>query len=252
MIEMRKHPRVVCMTADHQMHLLEPYAWLLNKYWVPNPPVLVCGFSEPKFDLPSNFSFWSIGNFDDFPAHKWSDAFIRVLDHLNDELFILMLEDYFIYRQVDTLGITMLADYMRQFTNVLRIDLQTDRLYAKGGGQYLFDYRTYGYCGHLDLIKSDPDSEYHLSLWGSMWRKELLKRFIIHGERAQTIELAGTRRLQEVGDELLVLGTRQAPLKHTNIYGGGWIGPDYSKIQQGDLDEFRRRGWYDERKFERR
>ena len=135
-------------------------------------------------------------------------------------------------------AINIIADYMHQFQNVIRFDLTTDRLYSSFGSfspevqaiiaqghiianQFYFGYNTYNTASYLDLIKSDSRSSYHLSLWGAMWRRDLLKRFIISGETAQQIELSGTNRLAQVGDEVLVLGTRQSPLNHANVIQGG-------------------------------
>ncbi len=84
-----------------------------------------------------------------------------------------------------------------------------------------------------------------MSLWAGIWNREQLKRVLVAGETAQEIEIAGTRR---VTDDQLVLGTRQAPLLHGNIYQSRNNGePVYEDanwaIKPDDLEFMRKEGW---------
>lgn len=221
--------QIIVMTSDKGQLALTGFFAQWRKYFKPqyNYTGLVCGFTEP-YDIrtPHQFKFYSIGEFADYPASRWSDALINVLDNAADDVFLLMLDDYWLTRPVDTTGLKMMFDYMYQFENVIKFDVTSERLFAEGGGKYLYGYNTYNTLGYLDLIKSNHQSPYHLSLWGGLWRRDLLRRFIIPGETAQQIELNGTHRLAQVGDELLVLGSRQSPLKHANVIQGGQINHD--------------------------
>ena len=209
------------MTSDHsQDRVLPGFAWLFNKYFDPDAPVAVCGFTSPTAPLPGNFSFYSLGAFQDYPANKWSDAFRKVLVNVADEHFILLLDDYFLLRQVDTQAVRILWDYARQFRYVLKIDLAVDRLYADPG-RHLYGYNNYGSVAYLDLIHSPPGSNYQLSLWGGIWNRDLLMPFVIPGETAQQLELNGTGRVNQAGSAVVVLGTRQAPLIHGNLLQSG-------------------------------
>jgi hypothetical protein len=205
--------RVIVLTSDKYLHALRPFAWLFNKYWSSDQPVLVAGFTPPDFSLPGNFDFHSIGLFADYPVQHWSDAVIKLLRKIEDEAFVLMLEDYWLTRPVNTQAVQMCHDYLIQFKNVLKIDLCSDRLYAKGA-------QNDGHCGYLDLIKSDPNSEYHMSLMTGVWRRDNLLRVLIPSETPWQIEIAGTARLRQVTD-LDVLGTRQYPIQHILAYRSG-------------------------------
>lgn len=199
--------RVIVTTSDKYLHALRPFAHLFNKYWGDDTDVIVGGFSEPSFELPSNFTFHSIGKQEDYPVDKWSDAVIKLLHSIDDDIFVLMLEDYWISRPVNRDAIRMLGDYMRQFRNVLKMDLCMERLYAGG-------MTDYNHCGYIDLIRSDPGSQYHMSLLTGIWNKDLLLRFLIPGETPWQVELEGTPRVRAAAGEVLVLGTRQAPVRH--------------------------------------
>lgn len=221
--------QIIVMTSDRSAHALNGFFQQWKRYFAPayDYTGLVCGFTEPyNIKTPKQFKFYSIGRWADYPAYRWSDALMNVLDNAAEDVFLLLLDDYWITRQTDTVGLKMMYDYMYQFQNVIKFDVTSERLFAEGGGKYLFGYNTYNTLGHLDLIKSNHGSPYHLSLWGGFWRRDLLRRFIIPGETAQQIELNGTHRLAQAGDELLVLGSRQSPLKHANVIQGGRINDD--------------------------
>jgi hypothetical protein len=71
---------------------------------------------------------------------------------------------------------------------------------------------------HLDLLKSPHGTPYQFSLWAGIWRRDVMRRFVVPGETAQELEMRGSAR---VTDDVLVLGTRQGPLRHGNIYRSG-------------------------------
>lgn len=239
--------QVIVMTSDNQYHCLPAFIHLWQRYFCEESHVVLCGFSPFPFAVPYNFSARSLGHFDDYPPHHWSDALIKTLDEIAEEIFILLLGDYWLMRPTDTIAVRMIYDYMRQFQNVIRFDLTTDRLFADGGGKYNFGYNGYDTLGYLDLIKSSPSSPYHLSLWGGMWRRDLLRRFLVPGETAQQIEINGTSRLSQVGDELLVLGTRQSPMKHANVIQRGEWNQDaltgLPALKPDDLQELKELGY---------
>ena len=143
--------RVFITTCDSYLAALKPMAWMMNKYWKPLPQVAVLGFSFPDFELPENWSFCSVGKQEDYPFGKWSDALIDFLNEVPDEVFLLMLEDMWPTRPVDTEALDILYRYMLQFEYVAKMDLVGDRLYAMGAIPY-------GNVGRIDLMKSMPGS----------------------------------------------------------------------------------------------
>ena len=217
--------RVIVLTSDKYLSALKPFAWLFNKYWGADQQVLIAGFTPPDFDLPDNFTFHSIGAFSDYPVNRWSDALIKLMHDIPDDVFGLMLEDYWLTRPVYRQAVTMLYDYMRQFEYVARLDLTGDR---KNSGQASF----YGKCGHLNLVHSDPMSQYHMSMMTGLWRKSHLLSVLIPNETPWEVELQGTPRLREMRHEKIVLGTEEWPVKHTLAFRGG----DTQKLLLDELD----------------
>jgi len=229
--------RVLVLTSDHYLHALQPFSFLFNKFWSPEQEVVVGGFKQPEFMLPPNFTFVSLGDMKDYPIDKWSDAFIKFLNIVPDEVFVFMLEDYWLTRPVDVEAVKILYDYMEQFKYVLKIDLCADRLYA-------MNMQSYGWVGRLDLVKSDRGSPYHMSLMTGLWRKKLLLKHVIPGESPWDIEIRGTRRLSLDGDDI-VLGSRQWPVRHLLAYRGGdsSSGADVSALKPEDVAEMEKRGY---------
>lgn len=228
---------VVVLTSDHYLHALRPFSWLFNKYWSEDQEVQVVGFAEPEFKLPSNFYFFSMGPMANYPLNKWSDALI---DYLEDRPglthFVLFLEDYWPTRPVNRQAVRMLYDYAVQFQNVLKIDLVADRLYAWG-------MTDYGNCGYIDLVRSDPASQYHMSLMCGIWSRELLLRFLVRGESPWEVELSGTPRVAAAGNEVLVLGSRQWPVRHTLAHRRGNPAEMFlSEIKSTDVEEMKSLG----------
>ena len=127
----------------------------------------------------------------------------------------------------------MLRDYMIQFQYVVRMDLTADR--DKSGKA-----TDYGKCGYIDLIFSDPDSQYHMSLMAAIWRKQHLLRIVVPNETPWDLELRGTTRLAALRDEIVVLGTKNHPLRHTLVLRGGNLKDlNLSEISVKDQKELR-------------
>lgn len=256
-----KHLTVYVITSNGYLPALGPFAYLFNKYWGPQQEVIVCGYDAPKFSLPDNFDFFSIGKQEDYPITKWSDALIRVLLHFPlRDVFCLMLEDYWITRRCDLRAIYMLTDYMRQFRNVVKMDMRTDRRFS---GNCEKDFPT-NRCDFIPLVMSDPRGAYHMSLMCGLWNREAMLRILTPGEDPWQVETSGetSRKLSSLANELIVLGTDNielpqcgpsypdpwCPIPHTLAHRGGDPGvlatdrdPAYP-ILKSDLLEMKEKG----------
>lgn len=103
--------QVIVMTSDNQYQHLPAYCHQWDKYYgLSKIETVFCGFSpiELKKYYRLYSEFYSIGNFDDYPPDKWSDALIKVLENVADEVFMLMLGDYWLIRPTDTHAVEMI------------------------------------------------------------------------------------------------------------------------------------------------
>lgn len=207
--------RVVIYSSDKTQWSLRPFAYLFNRYWSQDVEVAVFGNTNPPFSLPANFSFESIGPFQ--PVSEWTSDLIEALNCIDDDVFCLMMDDYYLGRTVDHNAVCLCYQYMLAHPEVARFDLCTDRLYAR-------DITDYGQIGYLDVIKSDPMSPYHFSYQASLWRRLTLLDCLMPHETPWTSEIQGDKRLRDLG--ALVLGTRQAPIRYTIAVQKGKFLPD--------------------------
>jgi hypothetical protein len=214
--------KIFVTTCDRYANTLRPFAYLFNKYFSAQQEVFVCGFDYLPNDLPKNFRLHSLGKQADYPVGKWSNGFLKLmLDFPRDEVFLLLFEDYFLTCPVNLDAITILENYMWQFRYVLKIDLFTDRRFAAGAAPY-------GHAGFVPLVKSDPESQYHMSLMAGLWNRTRLNEVLIPDESPWEVELEGTTRLRQFGDNVLVIGTdswdddpKTCPLTHTLAHRSG-------------------------------
>lgn len=218
---------VIVMTSDKYMLSLRPFMYLFNKHWGWFQEARILCFKKPNFYLPDNFSIYSLGDMANYPVNRWSNAIIDYLNlHPQIGHFILMLEDYWITRTVDYRSVELLYQYAIDHPEVIKVDLCADRQFAAGAKEY-------GKLGDLDLVQSDCTSQYHMSLMTGIWNRNQFMKIVIPDESPWQVELEGTNRLAALGDEVLVVGTKQWPLKHTLAHRSG----DPTKFLLDDLSE---------------
>jgi hypothetical protein len=131
---------------------------------------------------------------------------IKYLHSIPQQFVIIMLEDYWLTRDVNLPAIDYALEYMMQYRSILRVDLTTDRLYAGGVKQH----DTYRW---LDFVQADH-SPYEMSLMPGLWNKKLLLDILEPGWSPWDVETIGTNKVNE--SEMVVLGTRQNPITFVN------------------------------------
>ena len=230
--------KAVLLVADPTLWCLRPFFYMQQKY-APWMRGYVAGFSPPQFDIPNDWQFVSLGKFRDYPINKWSNAVRNLIGNtgFTEERFILMLEDYFILRRVDESVIRQLGHYMQTHSDIAKIDLTTDRLYAS-------DMRDYEACGQLDLIIDNPSSAYNTSVLAAIWDKYDFLNLLVDDETPWQFELEGSNRWKDYAftNNKKILGTRQFPIRHTVAIRNGaidyeciWQEPHPNKISPKDL-----------------
>jgi len=229
---------VYVTTCDRYVNrALRPFAYLFERYWSPAQPVVVIGFQPPPYELPGNFRFYSAGT--DTGQKSWSTALIRALQALKHELFILLLDDYWLNRPIHVGGVASLAEYVRLHPDVLRLDLTTDRLY---NGK-MFGVEDWG---RYSIVETPAGSEYQMSLQAGIWRRSLMLQVLEPEKSPWEVELQTSPPA-----EMRVVGTRgepgtnHAPVVYANVFQGG--SPDtllnLGELAAADVAELDARGW---------
>lgn len=204
--------RVVVYTCNEYADVLPGFAYLFQTYWSALQPVAYAGC--PKMDLPQNFEWYEV---ESRIAARWSDGLIELLTMLDDEVVCWMLEDYYLVRGVDHQAVKTLAEYMQMHPEILKIDLTGDRLCSGEAA----DVDTWG---HVDLVETSWDVPYQFSTQAALWNRRHLLSLLRPEMSPWDFELQSTR------PNLVVLGTRQWPLRYVNLLGMGLSKEEYRTI----------------------
>lgn len=189
--------------------------YLANKYWPDMPRPIVGGYTKPDFEIDADW--YSIGDFADYPVDRWSDGLIEFMAHVEDEIMLFLMDDYWLNAPVNHSKIMLLASYLETHDGIARLDVTHDRLKANWS-----DLSTM--FGIDDLIISDPESAYYFSYQAALWRKSMLLKCLEPHESPWDSELRGSNRLNEAG--YYVLGTKQYPMRYTIAMQHGKFTPD--------------------------
>lgn len=208
--------RVFVITCDKYAFALKGFAHQFGKYWSELQPVIVCGYTMPDFDAPDNFSFFSIAP-QEYPSNQWTNGLRKVLQTFDDSHLVIMLEDYWLCRGVNHQAVNTLYEFCRLNPQVLRMDLTDDRQY----NGHAHDHEPSPYYGYNDIIETPADSPYQSSLQAGIWNRKLLLEVLQDNESAWQFEIGGTGTNIRNRPDLLVLGTRQRPVRYANIFRGG-------------------------------
>lgn len=172
----------------------------------------VAGFSKPYFHL--DVPFVSIGRFEDYPVGKWSDAIIKYLQGMADDLFLFLLEDYWLIRPINRGAIFTAYGYMMDHPDILRFDMAADRMFNRQA-RYLEP------CGSLDICEAKGD--YSFSTQAGIFRRKLLLEILKPGETPWEAEINGSGRLNKL--PWRVVGTYQWPVNYFIAMNKGKLDP---------------------------
>lgn len=214
--------RLIVPSSDVTLWAARGMLWTLERYWPTHPPVLISGYTPPAFPLPKYARFQSLGAFRDFPANKWSNGLIRLLESIDDPIICVTFDDFWLVREVPDAAVRFLADYLEQHTELARIDLTTDR--ANSGHAQDARVERYRYKGEwheLTLISTPPRTSYQLSFQAGLWRRSALLAYLTPGETAGETEVRGSNRMTLANAN--VMGTLEAPFKYRIVVQHGKV-----------------------------
>lgn len=206
---------VYVLTNDKHLFLLPGFTTCFNRFW-PGQEVTIFGYSAPDRALPENFCFQSIAP-ENYPAERWSDGLLEVLNRTEDDHFVLLLEDYWLYEAVDVAAVNAAFRFMarcaRQGVDVLRVDLSGDRARLAVREPYRIAWEG------RELVESRHDSPYQMSFQAAVWNRDALQRTLVRGENPWQSEVFGTERLRQMGDRgPRVFGLEQTALCYQPVF----------------------------------
>ena len=112
---------IYILTSDKSIKIIEGLQYCINKYWKPNPKVVILGYKkQPSFKLDKNFKFISLGK--DRGASHVGEDLIKFFNSIEDKHFIFSVDDFFPIREVNIDILNHLEDKMIK-DNISRIAL---------------------------------------------------------------------------------------------------------------------------------
>lgn len=212
--------KTVIFTSDNHSWLLKGFLHQWSKYGLAELKLEVAGFTNPG-SLPPDVGFVSIGDFKDYPVESWSDAIIKYLNSIDDEMFLFMLEDYWLIRPINREALMLAYEFMVDRPDIARFDVASDRMFNRGA-QYVGSFKT------LDICQAKGD--YSLSFQASIYRRDALLAVLRPSETPWQSELKGSYRLNSL--DYKVVGSYQWPINYMILMNkgkidktGGWMFP---------------------------
>ena len=193
--------KVVCITSDKYRDLVQGFSHAFNSYWGPTQPVDVLGYAPVEQPLPDNFTFHSMGQQELF-GDSWTDGIRPYFEAMDDERFILFLEDYWITSPIDLLRVRRMENTMRSLPEVAKCDLSDDR-------------SKFPHTEAIRYIVSNQDARYRTSLQVAMWRTDYFLKFLKQGWTAWDFELMGEKLA--MNDGWTILGTLDGIVHYRNV-----------------------------------
>ena len=191
---------IYCTTSDNYHHALKVFCYTFNKFWGEDWNVTVLGYSTPKFDLPNNFSFESLGV--QTGPKDWSNDLRKYFSQVNDEYFIYIMEDQFLTRNVN-FDILKVLLKLKEEKDIVRIDL-TDDMVVNHSGIYK-GAEPYRVVDGVNVVKLDIRSEYKINTQASIWPTAKFLEYLKPNFTPWEFEYINSEHVQN--DDVLVLGT---------------------------------------------
>jgi len=180
---------------------------LFNKYWSEHQQVVFLGFSEPKFELPDNFSFVSMAPEQIGGASEWTTYLNEFFSSIEDEHFVFACDDHLICRDVNLELFERVASLCKSDDKVGRFDLSaTIQLAESRKGQTSF-YSNLENTPVLKLAQNSGKSFiYKLTGQWSVWSRDYFLKYCKPHWSPWQWEMEGGKEAE--GDGFEILGTK--------------------------------------------
>lgn len=237
--------RIVTLTSNKYVHCLPAFSYLFNKFY-PNQQVTVVRYDVRPSKLPDNFTNFAVGKQDDY---TWSSGLKAFLNRIEDDLILLMLEDYWLdgFVQQDKIdSIVNLMNYTSivERPQIVKFDLTNDRLKVS---HKPYEPKLKSFAKEdFAILQSANDSPFTASVQAAIWRRDFLIKLLQPKESAWEFEKNGSKRAEKIlnKSDSVILGCYDPPMSYVNAIGGMGKKPDeydFKKIPTWMQDELKAR-----------
>ena len=229
------------ISSDKSIHSIEALQHFVNKYWNPNPRVVVLRYKQPTtFKLADNFEVVSMG---EDKGHDYVNKnMIEFFNGIDDSHFIFSLDDFLPIRPVNIDMLNTLTEKVVD-ENISRLAL-VNQLSNKR--KEIIESKD-GY----DIVEMSQDERYRISTPWSIWSKEYFLKYLYPDGNLWTWEggmyndghrILGTSGQQVIQSCHLFKGMKLKPRWFQDAEGGDLMYEEDRLIMNKFLEKWKNEG----------
>ena len=159
---MEKKLTILVNTCDAYEDLWMPFFTLLKRYWDPHKIRIVLNTESKDFSM-DGLQIDCVH----FPGKsKYGERILHALEQITTEYTLLLLDDFFLRKPVDTEVLFNILTWMDADTDIACFNTETIPVYA--------DWERDKYPG---FHRVPPGTQYALNMQAAVWRTRMLKQF---------------------------------------------------------------------------
>ncbi len=208
----KENVAILICSYDGGEDLWLPLSETYKKYWPDCPYKIYLGtnFKDPNIDI---FETLKIGN-----EHSWSDNILKCLQNIKEDFVILIFDDVFLYKRIDT-------NTILKYTNIAT---KKDWDYLRLSPRPKFDKSIGNNIG-----KISKDRLYRTSTAWSLFKKETLQNLLRINESAWEFEIDGSHRSNQY-EEFYAIGSTILPYLN-GVVKGKWVTSVYNFLLKNNF-----------------
>lgn len=199
---------ILVASCDGYADLWQPFFTLFFRHWPDCPHPIHLGTNFETYDDPRVRTI-RVG-----ADRGWAGSVSTMLEELNARHVILLLEDFFIERDVDAATVRSLAELAQQRADVASIRLSPLPAPSMICGE--------PFAAMPELLRVvPPGTPYRVSAQPAIWRVDALRRFLQPGFTAWEFEMVGSQ-MADLSDELFLGPVRPSVVYQHSLVRGRW------------------------------
>lgn len=219
--------KIIITTSDRNRHIVPIFAYFFNKNWDSNQKVEVVGYKKPDIELPSNFTFVSLGEQSE-DKKDFSNNLKKYFEK-QDDWFIWMVEDCFI-KSFKKEKLDILLKHRRE--DIGRINLSSECIKQEHTFYTWADVK-----GEINIYQNTQTAKYRVSTQPSIWNKKFLLQYLKKDLSPWDFE---TQNSINDGWKIIGLDKENAPIEHNEgVRKWDLYEYDFNGFPQEQIEELR-------------
>ena len=162
--------KIYIFTCDNNLFILNCCIEMINKYYIPNPQIIVLGFKIPEIKY-NNVLFYQLDIKQDI--NLWSMYIYKFFNNINDEYILTLFEDQFPINTINVEGINYILNYMKKNKNCSYCTLCDQPSFGRDTNEEII-------CNNnnLFLFKRNLKCKLKICLQVNLWNKNYFLKYL--------------------------------------------------------------------------